>query len=121
MSLFNSVTFHDHLVGNTYTLMVDQSIKIIEKDRRLLTPLKMSSNGSIVEDFSRQSKSKGIRIRQYNFFPQSGIEFILGLSGVISYLPVRTPIREELIYCEEIKVTSGDVAWDPNYDGFDKY
>ena len=63
----------------------------------------------------------GIRIRQYIFCPQSGIEFLLGLSGVISYLPVRTPIQEELIYCEDIKVTGRYVAWDPNYDGFDKY
>ena len=81
----------------------------------------MRANGLIVEDFSRQYEIKVIRIRQYIFCPQSGIEFLLGLSGVISYLPVRTPIQEDLIYCEEIKVTSRDVAWDPNYDGFDKY
>ena len=70
VSLFNYVTYYDYLIGNTYTLMVDQTIKIIEKDRRLLPPFQMRANGLIVDYFSRKSETKGIRTRQYIYiFP----------------------------------------------------
>ena len=54
--------------------------------------------------------------RNYIICPQSGLEFTLLLSSVISYLPVSTPGQEELIYCEDIELKSVDVTWDPNKD-----
>ena len=39
---------------------------------------------------------------------------------MISYLPVRTLIKEGLISFSEIDLTSVDVTWDTNDDGYEK-
>ena len=71
----------------------------------------------IFEDFPCKFKTEGRRIKPSNICPQSGIEFTLAISRVISYLPVNMSRQEELLYRGYIKLKSGGVTWDTYDDG----
>ena len=70
----------------------------------------MRSNGLIVNGFRRKFELERISISNSIVCLISGIYFTLEIYGVISYLLVRMPIQEKLIYCAEIEFMSGDVT-----------
>ena len=73
-------------------------------------PFQMRSNGLIVNGFRRKFELERISISNSIVCLISGIYFTLEIYGVISYLLVRMPIQEKLIYCAEIEFMSGDVT-----------
>ena len=57
----------------------------------LMCMFQMKAKGLIVEDCNHKFEMEGRRSRHYIVSPESGIEFPLDISGIISYLPFRIP------------------------------
>ena len=88
--------------------------------RTLLCPFQIQGNILILDDCPYKFELEVVGSRHYIFYPRSGLEYSLALSGMISYLPVRITSQEDIFSCDEIKFTCGDVAWAPNYDRYEK-
>ena len=118
--LVNKIKALNHLNDNTYIPGVNQALIILEEEISLLCWSLMRVNGFIFEDCPTQFETEGKWSRNYIVYPKGDLEIPLGLSGVISYPPVRTPRKEELLPCAEIESKIVDFTEDSNDDDHEK-
>ncbi|MGH3053527.1 MAG: hypothetical protein ACRDL7_00940, partial [Gaiellaceae bacterium] len=104
--------YNDPITGVTYILILSQALYFGDRmSNTLICPNQLRANGLIVDDVPRHL-SEGNKSTHSVYFPDERLRINLQLHGCISYIPIRTPTKDELEECHWIHLTS-EAEWDP--------
>ena len=105
--------YDDPSTGETFILVMNQALYFGDQmENSLLCPNQMRAHGVVVDDVPIHL-SKGDSTHSI-FFPSEKVRIPLDMHGCISYIPTRTPTKNEIETCLWLELTS-QVDWDP-YD-----
>jgi hypothetical protein len=117
LAVVNGGTAYNADDGTAHILDFNNALDVTrEMDESLLNPNQMRCHSVVVDEVpTHLSESSTHSI----YIPDFDLRMPLMMSGVISYLPTRFPMDEEIKNCQHIEMTP-QLEWDPHSEDFER-
>ena len=105
--------------GETYLMIIRNAIYLRKMSTSLIPPFMMRMAGLEINECPKFLAKKPTVEHHSICFPEQELRIPLKIHGIISYLPVRTPSKEELSSLEVLlELTPQTSVWNPHDDTF---